>query len=184
MWRLFVVLFSLSLGWSLCGSLQGGMALCVGNNVYLAIKQQLFRSHSVCQVQRRARFQGSVDRNGSECIYLRVLTPLTSASRHQHQLKQTFDLWASRAAEQSPLFPQDVAPLQAGVLVYMVCASRMHYGSLQGSHFWSQAEFTPQNVIGIWVHRVPAGSCMPGGVKPNAKPPCLKNLVSQASVDT
>lgn len=119
---LCVVVFSLSTGgWRLCCSLQGRMALWVGKNVYLAIKQWLFWSHSVCQVQRRARFQGSVDINGNEYMYFRVLTPLASAFSHQHQLKQTVDLWSRREAEQSPLFHQDLAPLQAGRLVYIWC---------------------------------------------------------------
>lgn len=85
-------------------ALQGRKPLCGGKNIYLAIKQQLFRSHFVCRVPRRAKFQGSVNGNGSECIYLRVFTPLPSASSHQHQLKPEFDLRASGGAERSPHF--------------------------------------------------------------------------------
>lgn len=129
-------------GWKLGCSRQGGMALCVGLNVYLAVKQQMFRSHPVCQVQRRDKFQGSTGRNGSESIYLRVLIPLASASSHQHQLKQTFD-WDS----QSPLFPQDAVPLQAGMLVSIWCVHQECIMAVSKGHTSSPRQNLPHKIL-------------------------------------
>lgn len=55
---------------------------------------------------------------------------------HQLQLKQTFDLWG-RTGRTDPPVSSGCGPFADWhACVYLLCLSRMHYGSLQGSHLW------------------------------------------------
>lgn len=118
------------------------------------------------------RFQGSVDKNTSKCIYLGVLTSFASASSHQHQLTQSFDSWARGEAEQTLFFPQDGALCR---LAHLYIA-----GECIKNASWQPPRVTqlvPGRIHPIKCHRhmSPACSCIPGSVKPTLETPIWKS---------